>query len=207
MKIKVCGMREPENIEAVAALLPDFMGFIFYEKSKRYVEGTAMVEVLNNLPVSIKKVGVFVNATTQEIADKISTYSLDVIQLHGRENPRQCHEIKGLGVEVIKVFSVNDSFRFENVLLYENCADYFLFDTRGDLPGGNGYPFDWELLKQNISPKPYFLSGGLNPANIGQLKELHPKPFALDVNSGFELEPGLKNVETLKQLFQQVKEY
>ncbi|GAB3196646.1 phosphoribosylanthranilate isomerase [Pontibacter aydingkolensis] len=206
MKIKVCGMRNPENIRQVAALQPDYMGFIFYEGSKRFAEGNITPELLADLPSSIKKTGVFVNASTENITATVKKYKLNAVQLHGRETPRQCAEVKQLGVEIIKVFSVDDKFVFENTLLYESCADYFLFDTRGQEYGGNGFPFDWELLKDYLSPKPYFLSGGINLENIRQLNKVRPKPFAIDVNSGFEQEPGLKKVEELKELFKLLKE-
>ena len=206
MKVKVCGMRDPENILQIAALEPDYMGFIFYENSKRYAEGSITPELLEELPTSIKKVGVFVNSSTEAIEATVTRYKLDVVQLHGRETPRQCAEVKEMGVEVIKVFSVDDKFVFENTLLYESCADYFLFDTRGHEYGGNGFPFDWELLKDMLSPKPYFLSGGLNLENLQQLEKVRPKPFAIDVNSGFETAPGIKNVEQVKELISFIKE-
>ncbi|MCX2739209.1 phosphoribosylanthranilate isomerase [Pontibacter anaerobius] len=206
MKLKVCGMRDPENIRQVAELQPDYMGFIFYEGSKRYAEGYITPELLTELPAIIKKTGVFVNAVSDSIAATVEKYRLDAVQLHGRETPRQCAEIKRLGVEVIKVFSVDDRFVFENTLLYENVADFFLFDTRGQEYGGNGFPFDWELLKGYLSPKPYFLSGGINLENIKQLDKVRPVPFAIDVNSGFEQEPGNKNVAALKMLFELIRD-
>jgi phosphoribosylanthranilate isomerase len=205
MKVKVCGMREPDNLKQVAALLPDFMGFIFYKGSKRYVEEKLTPELLESLPASIKKVGVFVNEDTETIKALAAKYQLDVIQLHGRETPKQCQELKSAGLEVIKVFSVDDKFVFENTLLYERCCDYFLFDTKGKEYGGNGFPFDWELMKDNLSSKPYFLSGGINPDNIKFLNKVRPAPYAIDVNSGYELEPGLKNVDQVKELIKLVK--
>ncbi|MDX5436980.1 MAG: phosphoribosylanthranilate isomerase [Pontibacter sp.] len=205
IKIKVCGMRDPENVQQVATLNPDYMGFIFYEGSKRYAEGHITPELLAALPSGIKKTGVFVNAPIESIKAIVAKYKLDAVQLHGNESPRVCSDVKQLGVEVIKVFSVDDRFVFENTLLYENVANYFLFDTKGQDYGGNGFPFDWELLKGYLSPKPYFLSGGLNPENSKQIEKVKPKPYAIDVNSGFELEPGLKDVEALKKLFELVR--
>ncbi len=208
MKVKVCGMRQPENLKQIAALLPDYIGFIFYEGSKRFCEGTITPELLAELPASIKKVGVFVNETTEVILDTARKYKLDVIQLHGRETPLQCKELQEAGLEVIKAFSVDDSFVFENTLLYERSCDYFLFDTRGNNYGGNGTVFDWEILKGYLSDKPYFLSGGLNLENLKsrEFEKIWPKPFALDVNSGFEVEPGLKDVEKVKELIKFIKE-
>ncbi|PKV75626.1 phosphoribosylanthranilate isomerase [Pontibacter ramchanderi] len=207
LKIKVCGMRDPENIRQVAALQPDYMGFIFYEGSKRYCEGYITPELLAELPSGIQKVGVFVNEATEVIRATVERYDLDLVQLHGRETPGQCRELKEAGIKLIKAFSVDDRFSFENTLLYERYCDYFLFDTRGNNYGGNGTAFDWEILKGNFSPIPYFLSGGLNLDNLQskEFEKLRPKPFALDVNSGFEIEPGLKDVEKLKRLMALVK--
>lgn len=205
MKVKVCGMREPENLKQVAALLPDFLGFIFYKESKRYCEGHITPELLAGLPPSIKKVGVFVNETTEVILALAAKYKLEVVQLHGRETPKQCQELKSAGLEVIKAFPVDDRFVFENTLLYERSCDYFLFDTKGDLYGGNGIPFEWELLQNYLSPKPYFLSGGLNLDNLQNLDKVRPQPFAVDVNSGFEVEPGLKDVEQVRLLVEQIR--
>lgn len=206
MKIKVCGMREPENLKQVAALMPDLLGFIFYKNSKRFVEERLSPALLASLPASIKKVGVFVNEETDTILEITDKYKLDVVQLHGRETPKQCQELKEAGLDVIKVFSVDDSFNYTTMLVYEKSCDYFLFDTKGKEYGGNGIPFDWELLKNNMSPKPYLLSGGLNLENIRNIDNVKPKPYAIDVNSGFEMEPGLKDVEQLKELFKLIRE-
>ena len=202
MKVKVCGMRNPENIRQVAALQPDFMGFIFYEGSKRFVGDAISPSLLAELPASIQKIGVFVNETTEAIKERVQTYGLDLVQLHGRETPRQCKELQEAGIKVIKAFSVDEAFSFENTLVYERYCEYFLFDTRGNNYGGNGTVFDWEILKGYIADKPYFLSGGLNLKNLEskEFDKLRPKPFAVDVNSGFEQEPGLKKVAELKQL-------
>ncbi|NDK54361.1 phosphoribosylanthranilate isomerase [Pontibacter fetidus] len=205
MKVKVCGMRDPENLKQIAALQPDYLGFIFYKGSKRYCQETITPEQLAELPTTIKKVGVFVDETTETIVEIARNYKLDVIQLHGHESPRQCQEIKDAGFEVIKVFSVDDRFVFENTLLYERSCDYFLFDTKGEAHGGNGIPFDWELMRNYLSPKPYFLSGGLNLENIKHLDKVRPKPFAIDVNSGFEIEPGLKDVGKVKLLMEKLR--
>ncbi|MEJ8756487.1 phosphoribosylanthranilate isomerase [Pontibacter sp. H259] len=207
MKLKVCGMREPENLKQIAALLPDYLGFIFYKESKRFCGDTITPEMLSELPASIKKVGVFVNEATESILETVTKYKMDVVQLHGRETPRQCQELKSAGLEVIKAFSVDDRFVFENTLLYERYCDYFLFDTRGNNYGGNGTVFDWEILKGYLSDKPYFLSGGLNLENLKsqEFDRIWPKPFALDVNSGFEIEPGLKDVEKVRFLLEQLK--
>jgi phosphoribosylanthranilate isomerase len=207
MKVKVCGLREPENIRQVAALQPDYMGFIFYEGSKRFCEDHISPELLDQLPAGIQKVGIFVNESSEAILKTVQKYKLNLVQLHGRETPGQCRELKEAGLSIIKAFSVDDRFAFENTLLYEGYCDYFLFDTRGNNYGGNGTVFDWEILKGYFSDVPYFLSGGLNLENLSskEFEKLRPRPFAIDVNSGFELEPGLKDLEKLKYLFEQLK--
>lgn len=207
IKIKICGMREPANIRQVAALQPDFMGFIFYDKSPRYCRAAVSPELLAELPAGIAKVGVFVNEGTSVMLDTVQEYGLDLVQLHGRETPGQCRALQEAGIALIKAFSVDERFAFENTLLYERFCDHFLFDTRGRNYGGNGTAFDWEIMKSYFADKPYFLSGGLNLENLKskEFKELRPKPFAIDVNSGFETEPGLKDVGQLKRLMELVK--
>lgn len=207
MKIKVCGMREPENIRQVAARLPDFMGFIFYEGSKRYVGEEFSPELLSAMPSAIQKVGVFVNESAESIKEKVQKYDLDYIQLHGHETPRQCQELSETGIKLIKAFLVDDTFTFQHVLLYERYCDYFLFDTRGNNYGGNGTVFDWELMKAYLSDKPYFLSGGLTLENLQskEFEKLRPAPAVVDVNSGFELKPGLKDVKKVEQLVSDLK--
>lgn len=195
MKLKICGMKYPDNILEVSQLLPDYLGFIFYEKSSRYFDGE-----IPKIPKSIKKVGVFVNQTSEEIISKIEKYDLDVIQLHGEETPDFCQNLRQEKVEIIKVFSVDDDFDFELLKEYENVCDYFLFDTKGKLHGGNGVTFNWEILKKYTSSKPLFLSGGIGIEEISKIKTLNVPIYAIDVNSKFEIEPGLKDTTLLKQI-------
>lgn len=207
-KLKVCGMKYPDNILEIAALQPDYMGFIFYEKSSRFFN-----DKLPNLPGSIKKVGVFVNASAETIIKKLSDFPLQAIQLHGEESVEFCNLLKikiaqtfpSKHIEIIKVFSVGEHFNFEQLKAFEHCCDYFLFDTKGALPGGNGYTFDWNLLQAYPSSKPYFLSGGIGLESMQALEDFKQNPiskycYAIDVNSKFEKEPGLKNKEKLEQL-------
>ncbi len=156
MKLKVCGMKYQENINQVAALHPDYIGFIFYEKSSRFFEG-----IIPSIPNTIKKVGVFVNAGLNEVVEKINKYNLQAVQLHGYESPELCKNLKLKGVEVIKVFSIKDEFNFNVLEPYEDFCDYFLFDIKGKLPGGNGYTFNWNVLNNYLSSKPLFLSCGI----------------------------------------------
>lgn len=187
-------MKETENITEISALQPDYLGFIFWEKSKRNMTLDAIPE----LPETIKKVGVFVDASIQEIAAKINQYQLDVIQLQGNESVIFCRNVKKLGVEVIKVFSMASTFNFSLVKEYVLAVDYFLFDTKGKLPGGNGVTFDWKILENYHCDTPYFLSGGIGTTEIDGLKEFLKSPaakkcYAIDVNSRFEKKPGIKN--------------
>ncbi|MCF1191452.1 phosphoribosylanthranilate isomerase [Mangrovimonas sp. AS39] len=201
MKLKVCGMKYGENIQAVSQLHPDYMGFIFYDQSARYFDGD-----IPEISESIKKVGVFVNASLDEIISKINTYQLQAIQLHGDESPDLCkalnHQFHQL--EIIKVFSISNQFDFKKLQPYETYVDAFLFDTKGKLPGGNGYTFDWNALEGYPSEKPFILSGGIGLDEAPQLKTFLKSPLskhclAVDVNSQFEIEPGLKNVQKLKE--------
>ncbi len=197
MKLKICGMKYPDNILEVSQLLPDYMGFIFWEKSSRFFDGE-----IPNLPKSIQKVGVFVNAPIDEIVSKIKKYHLDLIQLHGNESVELCMELKNENIQIIKVFSVNDDFDFNVLEPYEAVCDYFLFDTKGKLPGGNGIVFDWKVLETYPSTKPFFLSGGIGIEEIASVKQLLKTNLpihAIDINSKFEIEPGLKNIELLKE--------
>ncbi|MFV8390732.1 phosphoribosylanthranilate isomerase [Flavobacterium sp. LB1P62] len=196
-------MKYPDNIIEVGSLLPDYMGFIFWEKSARYFEGS-----IPDLPKSIKKVGVFVNATQDEILEKIVKYDLQAVQLHGQESVQFCLDLKDKidnSIEIIKVFSVDDSFDFELLKPFEAVCDYFLFDTKGKLPGGNGTTFDWKVLEKYPSSKPFFLSGGIGINEMDAVNEIlktNLPIYAIDVNSKFEIEPGLKNIQLCRDALQ-----
>ena len=194
VKLKICGMKDSENITEISALQSDYLGFIFWEKSKRNMTLDSIPELLE----TTKRVGVFVNTSIQEIASKINQYQLDIIQLHGDESVIFCKNVKKLGVEVIKVFSMDSTFNFSVVKEYVLAVDYFLFDTKGKLPGGNGITFDWNVLENYHFNVPYFLSGGIGTTEIDGLKEFLKSPaakkcYAIDVNSRFEKKPGIKN--------------
>jgi len=221
-------MKFQDNIEAVVALQPDYLGFIFYEKSTRFFD-----RVIPKLPKHIKKVGVFVNASLDYIFDKIDKYDLQAVQLHGKESPEFCDVLKlklsflrrqesiknptrndeipafaGM-TEIIKVFSIKDTFDFSILEPYESVCNFYLFDTKGKLPGGNGYTFNWEVLKKYPSTKPYFLSGGIGLDEVDNvLSFIGTKEssycYAIDVNSKFEIKPGLKDIERLKEFVTKV---
>jgi phosphoribosylanthranilate isomerase len=208
MQLKICGMKQPQNIAAITALNPDYLGFIFYEKSKRYVGEDFDAALTNYLPKGIKKVGVFVNASLEYVLVKVKKYGLDLVQLHGEESPEYCKAIGGKGngicptkIQIIKVFSIGQTFDFEQLEAYKPYCDYFLFDTKGKEKGGNGFVFNWNILKNYDNEKPFFLSGGLSLENIAEVKKLEGLNIvAIDVNSGFEIEPALKSIKKVKQL-------
>ncbi|THF53279.1 phosphoribosylanthranilate isomerase [Flavobacterium supellecticarium] len=188
-------MKYAENIAAIAALQPDYMGFIFYNKSARFYNDT-----LPEIPKTIKKTGVFVNADSTSILETIERYQLQAVQLHGLETPELCTVIrKESDVEIIKTFSIDTPFDFRKLDNYETVCDYYLFDTKGKLPGGNGFPFDWTLLENYPSSKPYFLSGGIAINHINTIPTTGLTPYAIDINSKFETAPGLKNITLCKQ--------
>lgn len=196
MKIKVCGMKFPENILDVSELLPDYMGFIFWKKSTRFFDG-----ILPDLPKSITKTGVFVDAPFEETQGKIQKYGLKAVQLHGKETPEFCLKLKQENVEIIKAFAIDSDFDFDQIHAFETVCDSFLFDTKGKFPGGNGSTFDWNILEKYPSKKPFFLSGGLGIAEINKLKLLDIPLYAIDLNSRFESHPGLKNKPLLQEAF------
>ncbi|MDW7695633.1 phosphoribosylanthranilate isomerase [Flammeovirgaceae bacterium SG7u.111] len=202
IKLKVCGLKIEENLSKVVALAPDYIGFIFYEKSSRFV-GNLSPEFARSLPASIKRTGVFVNASSDFIKTKTIGYGLKAIQLHGTETPSFCEELKNIlppQTELIKAFSMGDTFDFSSLSPYLPCCDFFLFDTKGKHPGGNGVIFDWSLLKEYPYDKPFFLSGGIGLEHAGSIKEISlPQIHAVDINSKFEIAPGLKNIEDLAQ--------
>ena len=206
---------------------PDYLGFIFYEKSKRNFDG-----IIPKLPTSIKKTGVFVNATIAFVVDKIQKYDLLAVQLHGDESVAYINELKcqfersrelfikanvdkklldsvrgDNSVEIIKVFGIKETFNFEILQPYEEFVDYFLFDTKGKERGGNGIPFDWKVLKKYPYKKPFFLSGGIGLEQIEEINKIRKTDlpiYALDVNSKFESKAGVKKIEALKKFKENV---
>ena len=206
IKIKICGMKFPDNISEITLLQPDYLGFIFYEKSPRNFEKN-----IPNLPESIQKVGVFVNASLEEIEEKVKQYDLDLVQLHGDESPEFCLLLQQNKFKVIKAFSIDNQFNFNTLNNYINYCDYFLFDTKGTNYGGNGITFDWSVLENYNLNKPYFLSGGIGTENIAEVKSFLTKDYAknciaIDCNSKLEVSPGLKSTEKTKQLINAFKE-
>jgi len=206
LKIKVCGMCEPENIAGVAKEKPDFMGFIFYPGSKRFAGYEAQTEILQAVSSNVQKVGVFVNESAEQLLATARSWNLNIIQLHGQETPEYCRTIRNSGFLIFKAFSVSESFNFEILKEYGNCCDYFLFDTKGKLPGGTGKKFNWQLLEKYTLDIPFFLSGGIGPDDTESIRNFrHPQLFGLDINSGFEISPGIKNVEKIKKFISEIR--
>ena len=210
MKFKVCGMKYTENIAALAELQPDYMGMIFFEGSSRNFEGSPP-----DTDPSIEKIGVFVNEDLDVVLRKVGLYDLAGVQFHGDEDPSYCKSFKDAfsdssSKKVIKAFSVGDDIDWSSLEKYLEVCDYLLFDAKGMKRGGNGIQFDWELLKGYPFDKPFLISGGIGPEDILSLKDFFQTPggkycHAVDVNSGFEDSPGLKNIDALKQFIYELK--
>ncbi|CAA0254350.1 N-(5'-phosphoribosyl)anthranilate isomerase [Tenacibaculum maritimum] len=204
MKLKVCGMKYIENIQEVAGIRPDYLGFIFYDKSKRNFEG-----IIPELPKNIKKTGVFVNEYIEIVVSLVEEYQLEAVQLHGDESVAYVQELRIYlpNIEIIKVFGIKDDFDFTLLKPYEKEVDFFLFDTKGKERGGNGVTFNWDVLAKYNTAKPFFLSGGIGLDEVRAIKNLEKTKlpmYALDVNSRFETKAGFKSVEKLKEFKMQL---
>lgn len=198
VKIKICGLKHAGNIRDVLALQPDYVGFIFHPASKRFVDGLDAAWVAGL--AGPKKTGVFVNAEIGAIRETTNRYGFQAVQLHGNERPADCAAVKAAGVEVIKAFGIGEHFDWTILNDYETVVDYFLFDTKSAQHGGTGIRFDWNLLRGNQTDKPFFLSGGIGPENFQDALRLgDSRLYALDLNSRFETEPGLKDTALLKR--------
>ena len=192
-------MRDAENILQVASLRPDYMGFIFYPKSPRFTGSDFRIP--EGFPPFIKRVGVFVDEKNETIEQLAIQHKLTHLQLHGHESPAHCGELKAKGYVTIKVFSVSDDFDFKATRAYRDVADYFLFDTKGKFYGGNAQTFNWQILQRYDQQVPFFLSGGITPENVSGILALHDMNLhAIDVNSGVEKAPGVKDLDKLTLL-------
>ena len=193
-------MKHRDNLMGLVALQPDFIGFIFYPKSPRYMVDILSQDDLALMPKTIKKVGVFVNEDISVVRNQARKFDLQLLQLHGKESPEYCMELKK-EFGVIKAFSMSEEFDFGTLDQHEGKVDYFLFDTKTPLYGGSGVHFNWNILKKFKSETPFFLSGGIGVEDIERITQLELKGlFALDVNSRVEIEPGLKNLELVKEV-------
>ncbi len=205
MIIKVCGMRNPDNIREIESAGADWMGFIFYPPSCRNVEETPAY-----LPARCKKVGVFVNATYDFIVDKVNEFHFDFIQLHGNESPAYCQKIRTClpkDTGIIKMFAVENDADIRVSQTYEGLVDYFLFETKCQSYGGSGKQFDWNILHSYNGATPFLITGGINPEDYDKVKAFsHPKMTGVDINSRFELAPCVKDVQLVKRFIENVKE-
>ena len=195
-KLKICGMKIPANITGVVALQPEYIGFIFYPGSKRFIDELDP-SLIKNIPETIKATGVFVNEELETVKNAIVTYQLKAVQLHGQESAAYCEALNGYA-EVIKAFGIDESFDFNTLDEYQAYIDYFLFDTQTPDHGGSGKTFSWQLLGNYKNEKPYFLSGGIGIDQLAELEKIKDdRLYAIDVNSQFELSPGLKDTALL----------
>jgi phosphoribosylanthranilate isomerase len=217
LQIKVCGMRDNDNIKAISELPIDYIGFIFYEKSPRYVDTTSTnIETLSKLMKQLKqpKVGVFVNADIDFIYLKVIDYQLDILQLHGKESVEFIKKLKNQSPipnphpQIWKAFLMDENFDFKTTEPYQGLVDMFLFDTKSLQHGGAGVKFDWNILKKYKGKTPFMLAGGINEKDadiIRNLKSEIPNLAGVDLNSRFEIEPGLKDIDKLKKFISDIK--
>jgi phosphoribosylanthranilate isomerase len=203
-KIKVCGMRDPDNILRVVELQPDYIGFILFPGSKRYIGENYELSV--DIPGSIKRVGVFVNSLIPQVIEWVNKLNLDYVQLHGSEPPEYCMELKNMGISIMKSFGIHTQFDFSVVTDYLPYCEYLLFDTETALFGGSGEQFDWSALKNYHQNKSFLLSGGISPGDAKSIKQLeNPALHGVDINSRFETSPGLKDINIIKKFISELR--
>ncbi len=203
--IKVCGMREADNIRQVEALGIDWLGLIFWPKSCRFVH-----ERPAYLPASAKRVGVFVDADIEVVRETAAAYCLDIIQLHGKESPSYIKQLRSLCSDhvaaIVKAFNIATPEDLKQTEPYEGATDYFLFDTKAKMVGGNGTQFDWTVLNDYQGNTPFILSGGIGPDDAEKVKAFHhPMLAGIDLNSRFETVPAHKDVNLLRTFIETIK--
>lgn len=206
IKVKVCGLTDPSNVKEIMEAKPDFIGFIFYPGSPRYVGEYPEITLFDQVPSGIKKTGVFLNEDYRKIVVLANRFGLDIVQLHGNESPVTCFELKSSGLSVIKSFNIDMKFSFDLLDRYAPCCDYFLFDSKSEAAGGSGRKFNWEKLEEYAKGKPFFLSGGIGPEDTELLNSVNNKYlFAVDINSRFETVPGIKDSSRVKTFINAIK--
>jgi phosphoribosylanthranilate isomerase len=207
IRVKVCGMTDPGNVGEIVGAKPDYIGFIFFPESPRFTGEEPDKKLFSGIPPQIKKVGVFINEDNQTIINNAISFGLNMIQLHGNESVKACGDLKSSGLGVIKVFSIGERFDFKSILKYMQVCDYFLFDTRGEKHGGSGKKFDWKILEAYTIDKPFFLSGGIDEGDAGELRSIVNRGlFAVDINSRFEISPGIKDFTKVKKFINEIKQ-
>jgi phosphoribosylanthranilate isomerase len=206
IRVKVCGLKDPLNVKAISACGADFVGFIFYPGSKRYVGKCPDKMLFRNVSEGINKTGVFVNEELPAVLKLAKFADLEVIQLHGDESVKYCKLLKASGLLVIKTFGVGADFDPGITDRYSDACDYFLFDTKYEYHGGSGDKFNWSILGNYSFKKPFFLSGGISPEDTGIVATLINQQFyAVDVNSRFEILPGIKDAVRVKNFINEIK--
>ena len=206
MNIKVCGITQMKQLQQLDGLDIAFAGLIFHKDSPRYIGDKIDKKELKAADLDLRKVGVFVNASYDEIMEAVDDYSLDVVQLHGEESPDLCEDLSE-ETEVIKSFSIDGKTPVDELVAeYDEVCDYYLFDAAGDHYGGNGVQFDWTLISKSKIEKPFFLSGGIGLQDVDKVKKFkHPDYYGIDINSKFEKEPGVKDMALILQFRQALK--
>ena len=210
MRVKVCGMTQLDQVRQLDEMGVDFAGFIFYPKSPRFVTRHLAGEKLKKEKLRLGKVGVFVNATYEELMKQVDEYGLDMVQLHGDETPRFCERVSNY-ISVIKVFRMGDNDPIEWIIKpFEDSSDMLLFDTEGAGYGGTGKKFNWDVLKNTSINKLFFLSGGIQPEDTEKLKTFAEEPvakklFSVDINSKFEISAGIKDLKKVKEFVEKLK--
>lgn len=204
LKIKICGLSNYNNILSLSKIKPDYMGFIFSSLSKRFIGNNFIIPNLKN----ILKVGVFINPDKSHLINSFKNNNLDFIQLHGNESPEYCDYMIKMKFKIIKAFRINENFNFKNIEPYVNKCNYFLFDTKTltDNYGGSGKKFNWNKIYEYNLKTPFFLSGGINKYDFNKINSIsHPKLFAIDINSKFEISTGVKNFNTISKFIKKIK--
>ena len=210
MRVKVCGMTQLEQVKQLDEMGVDFAGFIFYPKSPRYVGKHMEGSQLKRLKLHLGKVGVFVNTSYEEVMKQVDAFGLDMVQFHGDETSRFCEQVSNY-VSVIKVFRMGEDDPVDWIIKpFEDACDMFLFDTEGAGYGGTGKKFNWDILTKSTVNKLFFLSGGIEPGDSDQLKKFSTEPiakklFSLDINSKFELSPGVKDLNKVREFLRKLK--
>ncbi|MEZ5008646.1 MAG: phosphoribosylanthranilate isomerase [Chitinophagales bacterium] len=212
MKIKICGIKYKDNLEQIIPLNPDYLGFIFYPKSSRYMKETLAVADVKSIPNQIKKVGVFVNESVPELLKAIKEYDLNAVQLHGDEPPEYLADVSNIftslnmKVDIIKAFGIDENFELQKLNDYKQYCNFFLFDTKTPKYGGSGQKFNWQLLAKYDNEIPLLISGGIDVEDLEDIAKLkHLNIEVIDMNSKLEIEPGRKNINRVEQAIQIVK--
>ncbi len=205
-RVKVCGLKDALNAKLVAEAGADYAGFIFYRRSKRFVGDKPQEALFGNIPVHVKKVGVFVNEKEEKVIEIVQKYNLNLVQLHGAESSGFCGELRKKGIAVMKAFGIGEDFDFNRLTDFKDSCNFFLFDTQTMLYGGSGVKFRWERLEEYKLNVPFFLGGGIGPFDVQKVRSIrHPGFFAADINSRFETSPGVKDIGIVKTFIQHFK--